>query len=299
MSPAGAHHKQRGFFRIEQFASTGRHAAPSPLANAARRAGRIVPAAALAGALITAPHVVHLATASPSHLASDIAAAHGVGAHHVRHQGVTVKEPSHVASPADAADPAGKAKTPGKVPATVTPAPRQRPKPRPQRRPSRGQKSKPKPTSATPTAKATPTPTQTGPVCDGTAGLLPANYPAIVTFLMSHGYTGIAAAGIAGNIYQESKGNPESVGTGGGGLIGWTPLPSGFVTGDPAADLKTQLNALLTYNDQWSQYLPALNAETSAVQAAYLYMTDFERPGIPAASNRETAAADVAAACHL
>jgi hypothetical protein len=129
--------------------------------------------------------------------------------------------------------------------------------------------------------------------------MLPANYPTIVTFLMAHGYTGLAAAGIAGNVYQESKGNPESVGTGGGGLIGWTPLPSGFVTGDPAADLQTQLEALLTYNDQWSQYIPALNAATSATDAAYIYMTDFERPGIPAAYNREGAAAAVAAACHL
>ncbi len=129
--------------------------------------------------------------------------------------------------------------------------------------------------------------------------MLPANYQAIVIFLMAHGYTGLGAAGIAGNIYQESKGNPESVGTGGGGLIGWTPLPSGFVTGNPAADLQTQLEALLTYNQQWAQYVPALNAAPSATQAAYIYMVDFERPGIPAAANREGAAAAVAAACHL
>jgi hypothetical protein len=129
--------------------------------------------------------------------------------------------------------------------------------------------------------------------------MLPANYATIVSFLTRHGYTGIAAAGIAGNIYQESKGDPESVGTGGGGLIGWTPLPSGFVTGNPSADLRTQLNALLTYNQQWSQYIPMLNAATSATQAADIYMNDFERPGIPAAYNREGAAAAVAAACHL
>lgn len=135
--------------------------------------------------------------------------------------------------------------------------------------------------------------------CSGSGGILPANYEAIVRFLMGHGYTGLAAAGIAGNIYRESLGNPESVGTGGGGLIGWTPLPSGFVTGNPAADLRTQLSALLTYNQQWSQYLPALNAATSATQAADIYMNDFERPGVPAASEREAAAVAVAAACHL
>jgi len=127
--------------------------------------------------------------------------------------------------------------------------------------------------------------------------MLPANYATIVSFLTAHGYTKFAAAGMAGNMYQESKGNPESVGTGGGGLIGWTPLPSGLVTGSPAADLRTQLAAVLTYNQQWSQYIPALNAATSATQAADIYMNYFERPGIPAAANREAAAAAVASAC--
>lgn len=116
---------------------------------------------------------------------------------------------------------------------------------------------------------------------------------------MAHGYTGLASAGVAGNIYRESMGNPESVGTGGGGLIGWTPLPAGFVTGNPAADLNTQLEQLLVYNQQWAQFLPALNAATSAAEAAYIYMADFERPGVPAASEREGAATAVAAACHL
>jgi hypothetical protein len=90
-----------------------------------------------------------------------------------------------------------------------------------------------------------------------------------------------------------------SVGSGGGGLIGWTPLPAGFVTGDPAADLQTQLEAILTFNQQWAQYIPALNAATSPGAAADIYVTDFERAGIPAAANREAAAEAVAAACGL
>ena len=129
--------------------------------------------------------------------------------------------------------------------------------------------------------------------------MLPENYQAIMAFLTKHGYTAMAAAGIAGNMWQESKGNPESVGTGGGGLIGFTPLPAGYVTGNPAADLRTQLAAVLTYNRQWSQYIPMLNAATSATQAADIYMNDFERPGLPAAANREAAAAAVASACGL
>jgi hypothetical protein len=133
--------------------------------------------------------------------------------------------------------------------------------------------------------------------CTGTSGMLPQNYAAIMAFLTRHGYTRMAAAGMTGNMYQESMGNPESVGTGGGGLIGFTPLPAGYVTGNPAADLHTQLEAVLTYNQQWAQYIPALNAATTPTQAADIYMNYFERPGIPAAYNRESAANAVAAAC--
>ncbi len=139
-----------------------------------------------------------------------------------------------------------------------------------------------------------------GASCSGSAsGMVPANYAAIVSFLTSHGYTGNAAAGIAGNIWQESDGNPESVGDGGGGLIGWTPLPGGYVTGNPSADLQTQLAAILTFNQIWSQYIPALNAASSPAAAAAIYVTDFERAGIPAVGNREAAAQAVAAACGI
>jgi hypothetical protein len=129
--------------------------------------------------------------------------------------------------------------------------------------------------------------------------MLPQNVTAVVSFLLANGYSHNAAAGIAGNIYQESKGDPESVGTGGGGLIGWTPLPSGMVTGSPTADLQYQLKALLTYNQIWSSYIPALNAASSPASAADIYVTDFERAGIPAASTREASASDVACACGL
>jgi Phage tail lysozyme len=129
--------------------------------------------------------------------------------------------------------------------------------------------------------------------------LLPDNYATIVNFLVAHGYTAMAAAGITGNIYQESDGNPEAVGSGGGGLIGFTPLPAGFVTGNVTADLQTQLQAVLTYNQQWAAYIPALNAASSPAEAADIYMTDFERPGLPDASNREGSAEAVAQACGI
>jgi len=135
--------------------------------------------------------------------------------------------------------------------------------------------------------------------CSAGSGLLPGNVTAIVSFLLGKGYSHNAAAGIAGNIYQESKGNPESIGSGGGGLIGWTPLPSGFVTGNAAGDLQTQLSAILTYNNGWSAYIPALNAASSPAAAADVYVTDFERAGIPAAGTREASAEAVASACGL
>jgi hypothetical protein len=135
--------------------------------------------------------------------------------------------------------------------------------------------------------------------CNLSYSMLPDNVTAIVSFLVAHGYSNNAAAGMAGNIYQESKGNPESVGSGGGGLIGWTPLPSGFVTGNVTADLQTQLSQLLTYNQGWSQYIPALNAAASPADAASIYVTDFERAGIPAASTREASATNVASACGI
>jgi Phage tail lysozyme len=158
--------------------------------------------------------------------------------------------------------------------------------------------------SPAPTTSASPAPSTPAPACSGTGGvagtgLLPLNYATIVNFLVAHGYTPMGAVGIAGNIYQESKGDPESVGSGGGGLIGWTPLPADYVTGNAAADLQTQLTALLSYNGQWAQYIPMLNAATSPADAADIYMNYFERPGIPAAANREGAAAAVAQACGI
>jgi hypothetical protein len=165
-------------------------------------------------------------------------------------------------------------------------------------------------TAATPAAAASAKPAATAPAsashaattgftCSASSYLLPENVTAIVNFLVGNGYSHNAAAGIAGNIYQESKGDPESVGMGGGGLIGWTPLPSGLVTGNPSADLQTQLSAILTFNQGWASYIPALNAAATPAAAADIYVTDFERAGIPAASTREASAAAVASACGL
>jgi hypothetical protein len=185
------------------------------------------------------------------------------------------------------------AKSPAARPATSQPPPGHSASARP------SQSSAPAPTAAPSPSASQSSAAATTVSCSANSYLLPANVTAIVNFLLANGYSHNAVAGIAGNIYQESKGDPESIGMGGGGLIGWTPLPSGFVTGNPAADLQTQLPAILTYNNGWSAYLPALNSAATPADAAYIYVTDFERAGIPAASTREASADAVASSCGL
>jgi Phage tail lysozyme len=278
--------------RERKIRRSGRHAAPSGVEKVARRAGRAAPAVAVIGALAAVPQVRDLVVGS--HPATAHTAARLVGPDQIggaaasrsqeaqagQHLKVAALAAGHAvarhraAAPADASHPL----------AGATPSP-----------------------SASPTASAPSTGSgggsgsgSGGVTCSASAsGLLPDNYAAIVTFLTSNGYTGIAASGIAGNMYQESKGDPESEGDGGGGLIGWTPLPAGLVTGNPSADLQAQLEAVLAFNREWSQYIPALNDAGTPAEAADIYVTDFERAGVPAAGTREAAAEAVAAACGV
>ncbi len=285
MRPRGAHR------RTSKFGSTGRHCAPPKAASKkVKLAGAAIPAVALAGALAASafhPHQAGAATGSVDSYVAPLSPA-GAAAGHLR--GGWVSQLDTTASLRAAA----RAKTGRARPATSG-----RHRAAGQGPDHRGAQSTSKPgrhAAHSPAVSAQPPAACSG---NGQAdqSLLPANYAAIVDFLTAHGYSDMAAAGIAGNIYQESGGNPEAIGTGGGGLIGWTPLPAGYVTGDPAADLQTQLTALLGYDEQWAEYIPALNAATSPAQAADIFMDDFERPGLPAAANRESAAIAVAQAC--
>jgi Phage tail lysozyme len=250
--------------------------APGQLNKVVKRAALVVPALAVAGVVVATATSHGLAAGALGDAAA--ASAHAGGSASSRHS-----SQGHEAGAAKTSDALRAAKSRSAAAkahgggSSHSPRPKAARQAKPARRPAK---------SAHPALS-----------CSGSSALLPANYEAIVSYLTAHGYTRFAAAGMAGNIFQESKGNPESVGTGGGGLIGWTPLPPGFVTGNPPADLRTQLAAILTYNQQWAQYIPALNAAVSATQAADIYMNYFERPGIPAAYNREGAAAAVASAC--
>ena len=110
---------------------------------------------------------------------------------------------------------------------------------------------------------------------------------AIGQYLVDNGYSAAAAAGVASCVDGESGANPESEGSGGGGLIGWTPLGSAepdanIITGDDSADMMTQLADILYYNaDEIGQSkVDELNSQTDPVAAADFYSQNFEKPAV-------------------
>ena len=113
------------------------------------------------------------------------------------------------------------------------------------------------------------------------------NLLAVAQFLVQNGYSKAAAAGVASCIDGESGGNPESVGSGGGGLIGWTPISSAqpnanIITGNAEQDMMTQLSDLLFYNSNeiGQSQVSELNAQTDPVAAADFYSQHFEKPAV-------------------
>jgi hypothetical protein len=110
---------------------------------------------------------------------------------------------------------------------------------------------------------------------------------AVGEYLVENGYSKAGAAGVVGCIDGESGGNPESVGSGGGGLIGWTPLSAAapnpnIITGNPATDMMTQLEDLLYYNSNeiGQSLVNQLNAISDPAQAADFFSQNFEKPAV-------------------
>ena len=113
------------------------------------------------------------------------------------------------------------------------------------------------------------------------------NLLAIGQYLVNNGYSKAAAAGVASCVDGESAGNPESVGSGGGGLIGWTPLGSAvpnanIITGNAPQDMMTQLADILYYNSNeiGQSLVDELNSQTDPVAAADFYSQNFEKPAV-------------------
>jgi hypothetical protein len=110
---------------------------------------------------------------------------------------------------------------------------------------------------------------------------------AVAQYLVKNGYSDAAAAGAASCVDGESGGNPESVGSGGGGLIGWTPIGSAapnsnIITGNAPQDMMTQLADMLYYDStEIGQSLVAqLNTITDPVAAADFFSENFEKPAV-------------------
>ncbi len=113
------------------------------------------------------------------------------------------------------------------------------------------------------------------------------NLLAVAQYLVENGYSDAAAAGVASCVDGESGGNPESIGSGGGGLIGWTPIGSAapnanIITGNVEQDMMTQLADILFYNSNeiGQSLIDQLNGITDPVAAADFYSQNFEKPAV-------------------
>jgi LysM repeat protein len=126
------------------------------------------------------------------------------------------------------------------------------------------------------------------------------NLLAIAQYLVQHGYSRAAAAGIASCVFGESAGNPESIGSGGGGLIGWTPLGSAapntnIITGNVQQDMSTQLADILFYNSSeiGQSLVGELNGLSDPVAAADFYSQHFEKPAVTDSDVRPSVAQQI------
>ena len=123
---------------------------------------------------------------------------------------------------------------------------------------------------------------------------------AVSLYLVEKGYSRAAAAGIAACVAGESAGNPESVGSGGGGLIGWTPINSAqpnsnILTGNAAHDMMTQLADILYYNSTeiGQPLVNQLNSISDPVAAADFFSQNFEKPAVTYSDVRASVAQQI------
>jgi len=112
-------------------------------------------------------------------------------------------------------------------------------------------------------------------------------------FFLSKGLSAAQAAGIVGNLEQESGVNPESVQPNGPGrgIAQWSQggrwNPS-LMTGNNAQDLNNQLNFIWQELQSNSSYgLGALQKQTTPTGAAQVFGTDYERYGVAGARTQD------------
>jgi Phage tail lysozyme len=125
-----------------------------------------------------------------------------------------------------------------------------------------------------------------------------ADYPnaeVIYKGLLAMGLSTNAAAGVAGNIYQESGGNPSSSSGAGGGLFG-EEIQNGGTTG--GGSMTEQLAALAKYIAANGSIADVNSHASSPTAAAIYFMQRYEKPNVALENeaNRVAAATYVAAA---
>jgi len=278
---------------------TGRHAAGPRSKTARKRAGRAVPAAGVAAALAVGAAAYGLVAAGGHPQAADLSTDMSlpVSLSSATHSGLSVGGVNSAASAMIAA-----ARTASSAVAATSAKPRAS---QPAKAavaspsaaastaaPQTGSSSDEAAATAAPSPAATPSATATQSSSGGSAAVATdianGNYVlAIGQYLVDNGYSAAAAAGVASCVDGESGANPESEGSGGGGLIGWTPLGSAepdanIITGDVSADMMTQLADILYYNaDEIGQSkVDELNSQTDPVAAADFYSQNFEKPAV-------------------
>jgi Phage tail lysozyme len=113
------------------------------------------------------------------------------------------------------------------------------------------------------------------------------NAEAIYKALRGMGLSDNAASGVAGNVYQESKGDPKAYNPAGGGLFGLTNANGG----NPHGGSLTEQLALLFGYIKANGSIADVNAHASTpTEAATYFSQHYERPGDPQLQNRIAAA---------
>jgi len=265
--------------KSKQATRTGRHRSPSSLRQTIKIITVAAPAVALAGVFV-AYQAQPQPQSRPDPVASTVASYHHQTLNTAR---ILAEGSAQLMLPVSP----GSSKSARTVKAASTAKSRQSAKSAAHRP---GGTSKAPTPAPKPSASATPSPS------NSTADLKAAvqkdiadgNYLlAVAQYLVENGYSDAGAAGVAGCIAGESGGNPESVGSGGGGLIGWTPLgsaapDSNIITGNVSQDMMTQLGDLLYYNSTeiGQSYVTQLNSISDPVSAADFYSANFEKPAV-------------------
>lgn len=124
----------------------------------------------------------------------------------------------------------------------------------------------------------------------GSAQGVSGNAQSVMSYLTANGFTPVAAAGITGNLQQESGINPAQSGGGLAQWIGarWTALVS-FASGKGLSPNSMQAQLEYLVNELHTQYpstVTQLNAATTPAQAATIVSTQYERPSLPMLQNR-------------